>query len=111
MRLCAPSTPVRASDIDQAARRVLCELGFGHEFVHPAGHGAGFAASDYNARPRLHPKSEDVLEAGMVLKLEPGVYVKGVGGVRKADMVAVTDHGPEVLTPFHWDLDQVELAA
>ena len=47
----------------------------------------------------------------MVLKLEPGVYVKGVGGVRKADMVAVTDHGPEVLTPFDWILAEMELAA
>ncbi|MGI8992093.1 MAG: M24 family metallopeptidase [Bryobacteraceae bacterium] len=100
---------VKASDVDRGARRVLEDRGFGPAFKHPAGHGAGFGAADHAARPRIHPKSDDVLETGMVLKLEPGVYLNDLGGVRKADMVAVTEDGPEILTPFHWNLEQLTL--
>ena len=100
-----------AREVDGAARAVLESLGLGAAFTHPAGYGAGFAATDFAARPRLHPKSEDVLETGMVLKLESGVYVNGIGGVRKTDMVAVTDGGPEVLTQFHWDVHQAEIGS
>lgn len=95
----------RAADLDQIARTIL-----GVAFKHPTGHGAGFGAIDHTARPRLHPKSEDVLEAGMILKLEPGVYTEGYGGVRKADMVAVTGDGAEVLTQFQWTLKDLALA-
>ena len=56
------------------------ERGFEKEFKHPTGHGVGFVAIDHNARPRIHPVSEDVLEAGMVFNLEPGIYIEGVGG-------------------------------
>ena len=45
----------------------------------------------------------------MILKLEPGVYLENYGGVRKADMVAITKDGPEVLTPFHWSLQELTL--
>ncbi|MGI8745126.1 MAG: M24 family metallopeptidase [Bryobacteraceae bacterium] len=100
---------VRASDVDRAARQVFESLGLGPAFKHPAGNGAGFGAADHAARPRLHPKSEDILEAGMVLKLEPGVYLGNQGGVRKADMVAVTEDDPLVLTRFHWDLNELVL--
>ncbi len=100
---------VKASDVDRAARGAIERRGFGSAFTHPAGYGAGFGAADHAARPRLHPKSDDVLEAGMVLKLEPGVYLKEVGGVRKADIVAVTEGGPEILTPFHWNLEELTL--
>jgi Xaa-Pro aminopeptidase len=108
--LAAIQPGVPASRVDATARRSLESRGFEAEFLHPAGHGAGFSAMDYAARPRLHPKSEDVLEPGMVLKLEPGVYVDGIGGVRLADMVAVGNNGPEVLTPFQWDVSQVEIS-
>ena len=101
-----PGTP--ALDVDRAARDVFESFGFGPAFKHPAGHGAGFGAIDHAARPRLHPKSEDVLAAGMVLKLEPGIYV-GDEGIRTADMVAVTEEGPLVLSRFHWDLRELIL--
>jgi len=52
----------KASAVDQAARDVLCQKGFGTEFKHQAGHGVGFSAISADARPRLHPKSPDVLE-------------------------------------------------
>ncbi len=100
---------VRAADVDRAAREVLESHGLGPAFKHPAGHGAGFGAADPGARPRLHPKSEDVLRTGMILKIEPGIYIEGYGGLRKADMVAITEEGAEVLTPFHWNLDELIL--
>jgi Xaa-Pro aminopeptidase len=91
---------VRAAHVDGAARSVLRDHGFGDAFKHTTGHGVGFAAINHNARPRLHPKSGEVLEAGMVFNVEPAVYLDGFGGVRHCDVVAVTDHGVEVLTPF-----------
>jgi Xaa-Pro aminopeptidase len=100
---------VKAAQVDRAARDVLESHGFGPAFKHSAGHGAGFGAVDTAARPRLHPKSEDVLESGMVLKLEPGVYLEQCGGVRKSDMVAITEDGAEILTRFHWSLDELLL--
>jgi Xaa-Pro aminopeptidase len=105
--LAAMRLGARAADIDRAARDVTESHGFGAAFKHPAGYGAGFGATDHTARPRLHPKSDDVLQAGMVLKLELGIYLENYGGVRTADMVAITENGVEVLTPFHWSLDEL----
>ncbi len=90
----------RAADVDRAAREVLEGQGLGREFKHSTGHGVGFAAINHNALPRLHPKSDDVLEAGMVFNVEPAVYLDGYGGLRHCDVVALTMNGPEVLTPF-----------
>jgi Xaa-Pro aminopeptidase len=90
----------KACDVDRAARAAMERRGFGEQFVTPLGHGVGFAAIDHNAKPRLHPKSPDVLQAGMVFNIEPGVYFEGECGMRHCDIVAVTEHGAEVLTPF-----------
>jgi Xaa-Pro aminopeptidase len=107
--LAAMRLGARAADVDRAARDVTESHGLGAAFKHPAGYGAGFGAADHTARPRLHPKSDDVLQAGMVLKLELGLYLENYGGVRTADMVAITENGAEVLTPFHWTLDHLRL--
>jgi len=98
-----------ASDVDRAARTVLEDRGLGRHFKHPAGHGVGFQAIDHNARPRLHPKSDDVLEPGMVFNVEPAVYLDGQCGLRHCDMVAVTAEGYELLTPFRDAIDQLIL--
>lgn len=90
----------QARDIDHAARLALAEHGFRKEFKHSTGHGVGFAAIDANALPRLHPKSPDVLERGMVFNVEPGVYIDGLGGARHCDTVVVTHGGVEVLSDF-----------
>lgn len=100
---------IRAAYLDQIARSVFESHDLGAAFKHPTGHGAGFGALDHTARPRLHPRSDDVLEPGMILKLEPGAYLEEHGGVRKSDMVAVTDDGAELLTPFQWKLTEVTL--
>jgi Xaa-Pro aminopeptidase len=91
---------VKAADVDRAARNVLEDRGFGPQFKHATGHGVGFSAIDADAKPRLHPKSEDTLEVGMVFNVEPAIYFDGYGGIRHCDMVAVTDWGAELLTSF-----------
>lgn len=91
---------VRAAEVDHAARSVLMERGFGEEFKHGLGHGVGFHAINHNALARLHPASDDVLRVGMVFNIEPAIYVEGYGGFRHCDVVALTEGGAEVLTPF-----------
>ena len=73
-----------AADVDRAARDVLTKRGLGKQFTHQTGHGVGFDAISHTARPRLHPKSPDVLEADMVFNIEPAVYIDGFGGLRIA---------------------------
>ena len=99
----------KAADIDTAARNVLDARGFGPQFKHSTGHGVGFDAIDANALPRLHPRSGDTLEAGMVFNVEPAIYFEGYGGIRHCDMVAVTPAGVEVLTPFQCGPDELVL--
>ena len=101
----------RAADVDRAARAVMEHRGFGKEFRHPTGHSVGFVAIDHNAPPRLHPASPDVLATGMVFNVEPGIYIEDYGGMRHCDVVAVTETGYEVLTPFQLDIDELTLAA
>jgi Xaa-Pro aminopeptidase len=100
---------VKAATVDQAARSVLSDYGFRKQFKHGLGHGVGFAAINHNASPRLHPASEDVLEPGMIFNIEPAVYFDGVAGIRHCDMVLLTDHGPEVLTPFQSTLESLTI--
>lgn len=90
----------RAAEVDLAARDVLTSHGFGDNFPHCLGHGVGFASISANARPRIHPKSDEVLETGMTFNIEPAVYLEGYGGARHCDMVAVTETGMELLTDF-----------
>lgn len=100
---------VAASEVDEAARRVLKEHRFGKAFKHPTGHGVGFAAIDHNALPRPHPRSPDVLREGMVFNVEPGIYLQDQG-MRHCDMVAVTRDGYELLTPFQQDAQSLLVA-
>ncbi len=91
---------VRAAAIDHAAREVLNSRRFGDAYKHSTGHGVGFGAISAGALPRLHPKSPDILEPGMVFNVEPAAYFESYGGMRHCDIVAVTDTGYELLTPF-----------
>jgi Xaa-Pro aminopeptidase/Xaa-Pro dipeptidase len=99
----------KAAGVDKAARDVLRARGLGPQFKHSTGHGVGFSAIIALARPCLHPKSEDTLEVGMVFNVEPAVYVNGYGGARHCDMVAVTEAGVELLTPFQCRADELTI--
>lgn len=76
------------------------EHGFGAAFKHSTGHGVGFEAINADARPRVHPLSPDTLAEGMIFNVEPAAYFEGYGGVRHCDVVAVTERGCDLLTPF-----------
>ncbi len=88
-----PGVPVR--EVDRIARDYIGERGYGDYFTHGTGHGVGL---DIHEPPRLSPLGEEVLEEGMVVTVEPGVYIPGWGGVRIEDMVLVSKAGPCVLT-------------
>jgi len=86
---------VKCSSIDSAARKAIARAGLGDYFIHKTGHGVGL---DVHELPWVEENSKQVLKAGMVLTVEPGVYIPGFGGMRIEDMVLVTKKGYEVLT-------------
>lgn len=92
----------RARDVDRAAREVIEQAGYGPYFGHGLGHGVGL---EVHERPHVSQASGDVLEEGMVLTIEPGIYLPGKGGVRVEDMVLVTARGAEFLTTLPRTLD------
>jgi Xaa-Pro aminopeptidase len=82
-------------DVDQVARKTIAKAGFGPNFGHGLGHGIGL---EIHEGPRLAAKVHRKLEPGMVVTVEPGIYLPGWGGVRIEDDVLVTKAGCEVLT-------------
>jgi len=96
---------VRAGTVERAARQHLAARGLASFFTHATGHGVGL---EIHEAPRLARGEKAKLPAGCVVTAEPGVYLRGLGGIRIEDTVLVGSNGPEILTPApkdRWVLD------
>ncbi|MCK5517036.1 MAG: aminopeptidase P family protein [Desulfobulbaceae bacterium] len=89
-------------DVDQAARKVITDAGYGDFFGHGLGHGVGLAVHE---EPRLGTRSRKKLKAGMIVTVEPGIYLPEWGGIRLENMAVVREDGCEVLNEDVTGLD------
>jgi len=95
---------IACKDIDAVARDFIAEKGYGEFFGHGLGHGVGLNIHEF---PRLGPSSNDVLQENMIVTVEPGIYLPGIGGVRIENTCVVTKDGCKAL--FSASTDMVKL--
>lgn len=87
---------VKAAKLYDIAKKVIDQAGFGDSFLHGLGHGIGLEVHEY---PKINAEAKDyILEAGMCVTIEPGIYLPNIGGVRIEDMLLVTADGYRELT-------------
>jgi Xaa-Pro aminopeptidase len=86
---------VKAKDVDDVARKIIADAGYGEYFVHGLGHGVGL---EVHEPPILSPDSKEVLAGGNVVTVEPGIYLVGYGGIRIEDTMLVGKASAEKLT-------------
>ena len=96
---------VDGEDVDEVAREVIDDAGHGEHFGHGLGHGVGL---EVHEGPRLSQRSDDVLAAGEVVTVEPGIYLPGEFGVRIEDLVVVTEDGLDNLSTLPKELQLVD---
>jgi len=88
-------------EVDMMVRGYIEEAGYGDFFRHGTGHGVGIAVHE---APAINSTGEGLLEEGMVITIEPGIYIPNLGGVRLEDMVLITADAPRVLTHIRKDM-------
>jgi Xaa-Pro aminopeptidase len=86
---------LKAAQIDRVARDEIERAGYGRRFIHSTGHGVGV---EVHEAPWVGPTSREILAPGMIITVEPGIYLQGWGGVRIEDTLLVTRSGCEILT-------------
>ncbi len=86
---------LRGCELDAVARQIINAAGYKEHFSHGLGHGVGLQVHE---GPRISAKSEDILQPGMIITIEPGIYIPNWGGVRLEDTVLITENACEVLT-------------
>lgn len=101
----AVAVGIGGEELDRVARDAIAEAGHGDRFGHGLGHGVGL---EVHEAPRVSPRSDDVLESGEVVTIEPGVYLPGQLGVRIEDLVVVSADGCRNLSGLPKDLQLVE---
>lgn len=92
---------VKAHVVDDAARKVITDAGYGEYFVHRTGHGLGL---EIHEPPYLTSSSQTVLQEGMVFSIEPGIYIPGRFGIRLEDIVILHADGVEILSTLPRDV-------
>jgi Xaa-Pro aminopeptidase len=102
LRELGPGMPCK--QVDAAARNVIVAAGYGDFFGHGLGHGVGL---EIHEGPTLNPRSSDVLQPGMDVTVEPGIYLPEIGGVRIEDLCVITENGYQNLTSISKQLLQV----
>jgi Xaa-Pro aminopeptidase len=103
--LAAVRPGITGGDLDKVARDHIAAAGLGDAFRHSLGHGAGL---EVHEEPYAREGLTDVIDVGMTVTIEPGIYLDGVGGVRIEDLVVLTQDGCRVLTPFTKELLTVD---
>jgi len=102
--LSAAKAGMKAKDLDKVARDIISKAGYGKNFGHGLGHGLGLLVHD---SPAVSPASKTTLLPGMVITIEPGIYLQGWGGVRIEDDVVITESGCQLLTRANKKLTEI----
>jgi Xaa-Pro dipeptidase len=92
------------SEIDRAARQIIIDAGYGDNILHRTGHGLGITGHE---APYLALGDDRELVSGMLISIEPGIYIEGLGGFRHSDTVLITEAGPVSLTKAPETLDEL----
>lgn len=96
MEKCKPGTLI--GELDQTARSIIDKKGYGKHFIHSLGHGIGLETHESPILRSKGPWAETELKVGMVITIEPGIYLPGIGGIRLEDTLLITENGYKNLT-------------